>query len=46
MNCVFNNPECPVTCACGDVECHRYCLGWEEKENYESDLEDTQEQRD
>lgn len=23
--CPFENSECKVTCACGDVECHRYC---------------------
>ena len=25
--CPFNNPNCGVTCECGDIECHRYCVG-------------------
>ena len=24
--CPFDNPNCGVTCECGDDECHRYCL--------------------
>ena len=29
--CPFDNPDCAVTCECGDDECHRYCLGPQEK---------------
>lgn len=25
--CPFDNPNCAVTCECGDDECHRYCVG-------------------
>lgn len=29
-NCPFDNDACAVSCECGDIECHRYCLNTEE----------------
>lgn len=31
-HCPFVNPNCAVTCECGDDECHRYCLAPQREE--------------